>query len=74
LQVLQINTLQQLENIASHEVLKVSMSQKQVSLHAMWFDVYTGNVFLFSRPQKRFVSIDADSLDQLLAEVERHAS
>jgi len=70
----QINTLQQLENIASHEVLKVFMSQKQVSLHAMWFDVYTGNVFLFSRPRKRFVSIDAESLDQLLAEVERHAS
>uniref|UniRef100_A0A914XAC7 Carbonic anhydrase n=1 Tax=Plectus sambesii TaxID=2011161 RepID=A0A914XAC7_9BILA len=65
----QINTLQQLENITSHAVMKEFLSRRQVALHAMWFDIYTGNVFLFSRKKKRFVNIDVDSTEELLAEV-----
>lgn len=66
---MQINTLQQLENIASHAVLKEFMSRRQVALHAMWFDIYTGDVYLFSKRLKQFVRIDENTVDDLIAEV-----
>uniref|UniRef100_A0A914W044 Carbonic anhydrase n=1 Tax=Plectus sambesii TaxID=2011161 RepID=A0A914W044_9BILA len=65
----QINTLQQLENIASHAVLKDFLSRRQVALHAMWFDIYTGDVYLFSRRMKQFVRIDEKTVGELVAEV-----
>lgn len=49
--------------------MKEFLSRRQVYLHAMWFDIYTGNVFLFSRKEKRFVNIDVNSAEELLAEV-----
>uniref|UniRef100_A0AC35U6C7 Carbonic anhydrase n=1 Tax=Rhabditophanes sp. KR3021 TaxID=114890 RepID=A0AC35U6C7_9BILA len=66
----QINTLQQLLNIASHEFMTEYMSDKKVFIHAMWFDIYTGNMHMFSKPDKKFVLIDENNTDQLLADVQ----
>jgi len=65
----QINTLQQLENIASHGFLEEYLDKKSVHLHAMWFDVYTGDMYMFSRRRKRFVIIDESTVAQLLKEL-----
>lgn len=65
----QINTLQQLQNIASYGFLKKRLETHQLHIHALWFDIYTGEIYYFSRGSKRFVSIDEKSVEKLLQEV-----
>lgn len=65
----QINTLQQLVHIASHGFLQDYLLQGRVHLHALWFDVYKGDMHMFSRLRERFVLIDEQSVDALEEEV-----
>ncbi|KAL1491715.1 hypothetical protein ABEB36_012272 [Hypothenemus hampei] len=65
----QINTLQQLQNIASYGFLKKRLEQHQLHIHALWFDIYTGEIYYFSRAAKRFVIIDENNFKKLLQEV-----
>ena len=37
-------------------------------IHAMWFDIYTGDVFLFSRNNKRFLEITEKTYKELMQE------
>ncbi|KAJ3657183.1 hypothetical protein Zmor_016203 [Zophobas morio] len=70
----QINTLQQLQNIASYGFLKKRLETHQLHIHALWFDIYTGEIYCFSRGAKRFVVVDEDNFDKLLDEVEKYYS
>lgn len=70
----QINTLQQLSNIASYGFLRERLEKHDLHLHALWFDIYTGNLYFFSRAAKRFVNIDESSIDSLIAEVRNYYS
>lgn len=67
----QINTLQQLVHITSHGFLLEFLEQRKVFLHAMWFDIYTGNIYMFSKEDGRFVLVDEESVPSLVAEVDR---
>ncbi|XP_064638967.1 beta carbonic anhydrase 1-like [Lineus longissimus] len=58
----QVNCLQQVQNIASHPFLHEKLSSEQVRIHAMWFDIYTGEVYLFSRKNKKFIRIDEETI------------
>ncbi|KAL3074415.1 hypothetical protein niasHS_015245 [Heterodera schachtii] len=64
----QINTLQQLTNIASHEFLREYIVAKKVGLDAMWFDIFNGEIYIFSRMQKQFLPIDEKTSADLLRE------
>ncbi|KAB0797532.1 hypothetical protein PPYR_08525 [Photinus pyralis] len=68
----QIHTLQQVQNIASYGFLKKRLETDQIHIHAMWFDIYTGEIYYFSRQAKRFVVIDENNFDRLVGEVERY--
>lgn len=57
-------------NISSHAFLHDFLRAGEVQLHAFWFDVYSGNMFMFSKNRERFVLIDETSAQKLLAEVE----
>ncbi|XP_018578008.1 beta carbonic anhydrase 1-like, partial [Anoplophora glabripennis] len=70
----QINTLQQLQNIASYGFLKSRLEKHELHIHALWFDIYTGEVYYFSRSAKQFVLIDEESFAKLLGEVEQYYS
>lgn len=70
----QINTLEQLSNIASYGFLKDSLQKNELHLHALWFDIYTGNLYFFSRAAKRFVNIDESSIESLIKEVRNYYS
>lgn len=65
----QINTLQQLQNIASYGFLKKRLEKHELHIHALWFDIYTGEIYFFSRAAKKFVPIDENSFEKLLNEV-----
>lgn len=70
----QINTLQQLQNIASYGFLKKRLEKHELHIHALWFDIYTGEIYYFSRAAKKFVLIDENSFMKLLNEVQRYYS
>lgn len=70
----QINTLQQLQNIASYGFLKKRLEKHELHIHALWFDIYTGDIYLFSRGAKKFVLIDEDNVMKLLQEIEKYYS
>lgn len=65
----QVNCLQQVQHIASYPFLKKGLESALIRIHAMWFDIYTGDIYLFSRGRKRFVEINEDTIDELMAEV-----
>jgi carbonic anhydrase len=38
-------------------------------LHALWFDIYTGDIYYFSRQKKRFVDVNETSFSPILEEI-----
>ncbi|XP_055603900.1 beta carbonic anhydrase 1 [Uranotaenia lowii] len=70
----QVNTLQQIENVASYGFLKRRLESHDLHIHALWFDIYTGDIYYFSRNSKRFIPIDETTIDKLLEEVRRYYS
>ncbi|XP_053960040.1 beta carbonic anhydrase 1 [Anastrepha ludens] len=70
----QIHTLQQLSNVASYGFLKPRLESHDLHVHALWFDIYTGDVYYFSRGAKRFVPVDEGSVGKLTEEVRRYYS
>ncbi|KAI4465978.1 carbonic anhydrase [Holotrichia oblita] len=70
----QINTLQQLQNIASYGFLKKRLETNELHIHALWFDIYTGEIYYFSRAAKTFVAVNEETFGKILDEVQRYYS
>ncbi|PBC27527.1 Beta carbonic anhydrase [Apis cerana cerana] len=70
----QINTLQQLQNIASYGFLKKRLERHDLHIHALWFDIYTGDIYYFSRANKKFVEINESNEKCLLTEIKKYYS
>ncbi|GJQ82471.1 putative reversible hydration of carbon dioxide [Trypoxylus dichotomus] len=70
----QINTLQQLQNIASYGFLKKRLETNELHIHAVWFDIYTGEIYYFSRAAKTFLPVNEDTIEKILDEVIRYYS
>ncbi|GAB0100422.1 Carbonic anhydrase [Sergentomyia squamirostris] len=70
----QVNTLQQMANIASYGFLKRRLETHDLHIHALWFDIYTGDIYFFSRAAKRFLPVDEETFEKILGEVERYYS
>lgn len=70
----QINTLQQLQNIASYGFLKKRLETNELHIHALWFDIYTGEIYYFSRAAKTFVAVNEETFAKILDEVQRYYS
>ncbi|XP_066603916.1 beta carbonic anhydrase 1 [Prorops nasuta] len=70
----QINTLQQLQNIASYGFLKKRLETHDLHIHALWFDIYTGDIYYFSRANKRFIEINELNETPLLQEIKKYYS
>jgi carbonic anhydrase len=70
----QINTLQQMQNIASYGFLKRRLETHDLHVHALWFDIYTGDIYYFSRANKRFVEINEMMETPLLREIKKYYS
>ena len=70
----QINTLQQLQNVASYGFLKKRLEQHDLHIHALWFDVFSGDIYYFSRQSKRFVSVTEHTIEAISDEVTKYYS
>ncbi|XP_012275169.1 beta carbonic anhydrase 1 [Orussus abietinus] len=70
----QINTLQQLQNVASYGFLKKRLERHELHIHALWFDILTGEIHYFSRANKRFIEINERTEASLLEEIHKYYS
>ena len=65
----QVNCIQQLENIAAYPFLLERLARNDLMLHALWYDVYSGKVFLLSRKRQKFVEVNETSYFSLMQEI-----
>lgn len=63
-----------MSNVASYGFLKKRLESHDLHIHALWFDIYTGDIFYFSRGEKRFVLVEEDNADRLVEEIRRYYS
>ena len=63
-QVSQISTLQQLENLETHEHVRKRVDEGSVCLHAWWFDIPTARLLAYSKDSQRYVPI-MEAFDEL---------
>lgn len=61
-------------NVASYGFLKRRLESHDLHIHALWFDIYTGDIYYFSRGQKRFVEVNEDNAERIIEEVKRFYS
>lgn len=64
----QLNCLQQLHHVAGFPFVQDKLLKGQMRIHAMWFDIYTGDVYLFSRNNKKFLEITEKTYKELMQE------
>ncbi|CDW52968.1 Carbonic anhydrase [Trichuris trichiura] len=67
-QLSQINCLQQLENIASHNFMASFLKSDKAFLHALWLNFEDCVVHYFSKKKKKFVPITSESAAELQSE------
>lgn len=61
-------------NVASYGFLKKRLETHDLHIHALWFDIYTGDIYYFSRGQKRFVHVDETTCESIVDEIRRFYS
>jgi len=66
----QVNTLQQLEHIASYPFLQEKLESDRLRLHALWFNIHDADFYMFSRSQQRFLHVTDQHYQQLIADSE----
>ena len=64
-----VNTLIQMENVSLYPIIRAHQAKGQrINVHAFWFDIYTGDIHIFSRKEKTFVEVNSDTMPMLEAE------
>lgn len=64
----QINTLEQLKNVSGYQFLRKRLDKKEIISYALWMDVFTSDVYMFSYKEKQFVKLDENSYEKLYKE------
>lgn len=64
----QINTLEQIKNLHGYSFLTENLKLKTLKAQALWLDIYTSEVYMFSYREKRFIKIDETTYGRLYAE------
>lgn len=54
--------------------MKKRLETHNLHIHALWFDIYTGDIYYFSRGEKRFVHVDEENAERIIEEINRFYS
>mmetsp|Transcript_21524 Transcript_21524/g.36922 ORF Transcript_21524/g.36922 Transcript_21524/m.36922 type:complete len:229 (-) Transcript_21524:139-825(-) len=69
-QLSQVNVLQQLENLMTYEIVKEKVLDRgSVELHAWWYDVGTGDVYVYDKLYRKFVILDDFTAKELYEDI-----
>merc|ERR1712025_1131818 len=58
----------QMENVTSYQFMR-SHKGGRIHIHAFWFDIYTGDIHIFSRKENTFVVVNDETLPKLESEL-----
>ena len=64
----QVNTLEQLKHFLSYPFLRERLNRHELQVHALWTDIYKGEVYMFSFKEKTFIKITDENYKQLSIE------
>ncbi|CAF0867361.1 unnamed protein product [Adineta ricciae] len=64
----QVNTLEQMRHFLSYPFLRERLNRKELQVHALWTDIYKGEVYMFSFKEKTFIKIDENTYNKLSLE------
>ena len=67
----QLNVLVQLEHLATYPILRERLAAGTLQLNGWWFDVAKGEMFAYQRERRRFETIDRESAEKLLDQLDR---
>lgn len=56
-----VNTLQQISHISAFTIMRKSFQEGLVKVQAMWFDISTGDVYMFSRQKEAFIKVTEET-------------
>jgi len=59
-----VNTLLQMENVTSYPFMR-NNKDGRIHIHCFWFDIYTGEIWCFSRKEKTFIMINDETVGGL---------
>ena len=62
----QANVLTQLENVLSYPHIRARVEKHDIGIHAWWWDVATGDLYIYDRDQKAFALIDERMAERML--------
>jgi len=68
----QVNALQQLEHVASYKVVQERIKNKEVIMHAWWFNIANAEVWAFSDRKQKFLLLDEERAQVLLEKIESY--
>lgn len=69
-QLSQLNVLLQMEHVISYPTVKERMEEGKLTVHGWWFDIARADVYAYEEALKRFVLIDEDQAEKILARLE----
>ena len=60
-----VNVLIQMENVTSYPFMRERQSGGRVHVHGFWFDIYSGEIHIYSRKEKTFVVANKETMPKL---------
>jgi carbonic anhydrase len=63
----QINVIQQLDNLKTYPSVTEYLHSNKIRLHGWWFDLEKAEVFYYNPTKKKFILIDEDEAEIILA-------
>ena len=67
-----VHTLMQMQNVSSYPFMQKCIKDEETNVHAMWFDVTTGEVHIFSAKEKTFIPLNEKTVESLCSEMKAH--
>lgn len=68
-QISQVNVLQQIAHITSHDYVRTRVERKQLRIHGWWFDIANADVYCFEPDLNQFILIDEAEAKIILAKM-----
>ncbi|KAL9965734.1 hypothetical protein ACROYT_G029576 [Oculina patagonica] len=59
----QVHVLQQMQNVKSYGHVSSKLDEGSLQLHGLWFNIGSGEMFMYSKTHKRFVVINEETLN-----------
>jgi len=67
-----VHTLVQLQNVSSYPFMQKCIKDEDTNVHAMWFDVTSGEVYVFSAKERTFIPLNENTVESLCGDIKAH--